>query len=105
MGEEIGGDYAAARRAYLGLERNFRTLGDPDAASWSYRRGRRMGKRAAQTAFVAALRVRDWRGAFGYGVSAANDGFSEWVCDYGESMPGCSAPIWLCWCALRCSMG
>ena len=87
VGEEVAGDYAAARRAYLGLERNFRTLGDPDAASWSYRRGRRMGKRAAQAACTAAMRARDWRGVFSSGVAAATDGFSEWLCDYGESMP------------------
>ena len=87
VGEEIAREYAAARRAYLGLERNFRTLGDPEAASWSYRRARRMGKRAARSAWREAARARDWGTAASCLLTALSDGFSEWLCDYGESMP------------------
>ena len=56
VGEELSGEYELARKSYLTLERNFGELGDPDAASWAYRKRRRMEKRAAR-------RVRGRRGS------------------------------------------
>src|SRR5262249_2425992 len=44
VGEELAGRYEEARIAYLVLERNFVELGDAGAASWAYRRKRRMEK-------------------------------------------------------------
>ena len=45
IGEELAGDFERAAQGYLALERNFEGLGDHDAASWAYRRRRRMQKR------------------------------------------------------------
>ena len=75
------------------LERNFESLGDPDAASWAYRRKRRMEKWAC---WVAAR--DEWRA--GRRVSAArqvvrfgNLQFVELLCDYGEGIPRTLASI------------
>ena len=87
LGEEVAGAFAEARRGYLTLEQNFRGLGDPEAARWCYLRARRMGKRGAWQGLRAALRGRAWRRvplAFG---TWFGDAFSEWLCDYGESLP------------------
>jgi hypothetical protein len=87
LGEELAGQYELARRGYLALERNFDGLGDPDAASWAYRRKRRMQKwetlRRGHSAFTAG---RWSAGAAGY-ARFALDQLVEWVCDYGESVP------------------
>ncbi len=87
MGEEAAGDWEAARQAYLNLEGNFRSLGNPEAASWAYRRARRMGKRRAREATLGALRGRHWRSALLEGATFAADAFAEFLCDYGESLP------------------
>jgi uncharacterized protein YjbI with pentapeptide repeats len=87
LGEEVAGEWAAARQGYLDLEQNFRGLGDAEAASWCYRRARRMGKRDAWRHAVACWRARDWRGVLRRGAAAVSDGFVEWLCDYGESLP------------------
>jgi hypothetical protein len=87
VGEEAAGEYELARRAYLALEKNFETLGDPDAASWAYRRKRRMEKcdcRARARREWAAGRRRKgltWAGRY------ANLQLVEWLCDYGEGIP------------------
>jgi uncharacterized protein YjbI with pentapeptide repeats len=87
IGEELAGKYEEARRAYLVLERAFTDLGDPDAASWAYRRRRRMQKlenlRQARTA-RDQKRPREAAAAF---ARYAGDQLVEWVCDYGESIP------------------
>ncbi len=86
IGEELAGDYDEARKGYLALERAFAQLGDPDAASWAYRRKRRMQKAEA------ARRARDhWsagkrQAATGAAFDAACDQLVEWLCDYGESI-------------------
>ncbi len=93
VGEERAGRFADARRAYLALERNFETLGDPDAASWAYRRKRRMEKWAYwQTA------RDDWRAGrrLAAGRQVARFGnllFVELLCDYGEGIPRALASI------------
>ncbi len=87
LGEEVAGDWAAARQGYLNLEQNFRSLGTPEAASWAYRRARRMGKRDARAAMVAAFRARHWRELPLRAAIFGADAFSEWLCDYGESLP------------------
>ena len=86
VGEETAGQYQAAGQAYLALERNFIELGDPGAASWAYRRRRRMEKRATRGRAATAARS-------GHAVAAAmetvrflGDQLVEWVCDYGESI-------------------
>ncbi len=86
LGEESDGEFAAARRGYLALERNFRSIGDPDAARWCYLRARRMGKRFARATLRTHLRQRAWRDlALGFGTWFG-DAFAEWLCDYGESL-------------------
>jgi len=44
IGEELDHDYANAKDGYLILKQNFDDLGDYDAASWAYRKERRMEK-------------------------------------------------------------
>src|SRR5262249_53449420 len=87
IGEELSGDFERAAQGYLALERNFEGLGDHDAASWAYRRRRRMQKREALAQARAAWSTRQWRRAFGRFAQYACDQFVEWMCDYGESVP------------------
>ena len=93
IGEEAAGRFADARRGYLALERNFETLGDPDAASWAYRRKRRMEKWAAWQ----AVRAEWGAGRRFAGVRAAAKfatlQFVELLCDYGEGIPRALASI------------
>lgn len=86
LGEELAGEFEAARRGYLGLEQNFRGLGNPEAASWAYRRARRMGKRGAWQAARNAVRQRSLRTGPLLLLSWFGDAFAEWLCDYGESL-------------------
>ncbi len=87
IGEERAGEWDAARRGYLGLEQNFRGLGDPEAASWCYKRARRMAKRHARHLAVLAVRDRHPVIMLQQGASYLADSFAEWLCDYGESLP------------------
>ncbi len=87
LGEEIAGEFAAARRGYLALEQNFRGLGDPEAARDCYLRARRMGKRGALDALRGHLRSRAWRRVPLALGTWFGDAFAEWLCDYGESLP------------------
>lgn len=86
VGEELTGSWEEARQAYLTLERNFRSLGVPEAASQSYRAARRMGRREARRLATAALRERRWREALPEAARFVGDAFAEWLCDYGESL-------------------
>ncbi len=86
IGEELAGDYDEARKGYLSLERAFAELGDPDAASWAYRRRRRMQKAEAGRRFRAAWANRQRWEAGGAGFDFLSDQIVEWVCDYGESV-------------------
>ena len=87
IGEEVLGDWAAARQGYLDLEQNFRGLGDAEAASWCYRRARRMGKWSNAANARCAARTSDWRTAIRSAASWASDTFVEWLCNYGDSIP------------------
>lgn len=87
IGEDLAGQYEEARLGYLALERHFGTLGDADAVSWAYRKKRRMQKWAAREEARAARARRDWRGAaVGY-AKYAGDQITEWMSDYGDSVP------------------
>lgn len=86
IGEEVSGEYGAARKGYLALERNFNELGDHDAARWAYRRRRRMEKREVLRQARAAWCQRDGRTAARAALKYAGDQLVEWVCDYGESV-------------------
>ena len=86
VGEELAGEFHAARDAYVALEQNFRTLGNGDAASWAFRKSRRMGKLHARAAALEAWRQRQWRQGPGHGLAWLSDAFVEWLCDYGESL-------------------
>jgi len=72
IGEELEDDYLAAKNGYLALKQNFDDLGDYDAASWAYRKERRMEK-------LEALQ----RGKY---FKFFKDIIVEWLCDYGESV-------------------
>ncbi len=86
VGEERAGLYAAARRAYLSLQRNFDTLGDGDAASWAYRRRRRMQKLDARQSAGREWRAgRRWPAMLA-GGDYLSDQAAELLCDYGESV-------------------
>jgi uncharacterized protein YjbI with pentapeptide repeats len=93
IGEEAAGRFADARRGYLALERNFETLGDPDAASWAYRRKRRMEKWSYRHLAAAEWSAGRRVAAIRAGVRFANLQFVEWLCDYGEGIPRTLASI------------
>ena len=98
IGEELAGDFERAAQGYLALERNFEGLGDHDAASWAYRRRRRMQKREALAQARAGRSGRRWRRALGRYAQYASDQLVEWMCDYGESVPrvlGALAAVYL----------
>ncbi|MBV8614253.1 MAG: pentapeptide repeat-containing protein [Acetobacteraceae bacterium] len=86
IGEELAGQYDAARLGYLVLERNFEDLGDYAAARWAYCRKRVMGKRAALRRAREAAGARSWRAAVAGCRDFAMDQLVEWVCGYGESV-------------------
>ena len=86
LGEEQAGEWDAARSGYLGLEQNFRSLGKPEAASWAYRRARRMGKQAARQAMREVWSARRLRQVPGRTFAWFGDAFAEWLCDYGEDL-------------------
>lgn len=86
IGEEVAGEYGAARKGYLALERNFEELGDHDAARWAYARRRRMEKREAGFKAAESARAARWLRAARHTVKFAGDQLVEWVCDYGESV-------------------
>ncbi len=85
-GEEVAGEFEAAREAYIVLEQNFRTLGSADDASWAFRRRRRMGKRLHAQRARAAFGQRKAGAAWRPGLLWLGDVVSEWLCDYGESV-------------------
>ncbi len=87
IGEELAGEHELARRGYLALERNFDEIGETDASSWAYRKKRRMQKLAARGRARAALAARDFAAAAWAGLDYASHLLTEWVCDYGESIP------------------
>lgn len=86
LGEEVTQEYEAARQGYLNLEQNFRSIGNPEAASWAYRRSRRMGKLHERRLAALAICRRDWRRAGPQLLYAASDSFVEWLCDYGDGL-------------------
>ena len=87
IGEEVAGEFGRARQGYLALEQNFRSLGNPEAASWCYRKARRMGRRQAAVLLRDCWVQRRWRELPGSFTGWFSDAFAEWLCDYGESLP------------------
>lgn len=86
VGEEVAGSFAAAQASYLALEQNWKSIGDQDAASWAYKRGRRMGRHHAGAQAWAAWKERNWQAFLRHGYRWIADRFVEWLCDYGESL-------------------
>ncbi|WP_246696982.1 pentapeptide repeat-containing protein [Methylobacterium planeticum] len=86
VGEEIAGEYEAAQASYLVLEQNLQGIGSHEAASWAYKRRRRMGRHLAGTQAREAWRARDGRRLLRHGYRWCADHFVEWLCDYGESL-------------------
>lgn len=86
IGEELDGDYTAAKVGYLTLKQNFKSLGDYRGVSWAHRKERRMEKLAFLQQARQAFAARRWQtvigGCFRYGIYQ----FVEWLCDYGESI-------------------
>jgi hypothetical protein len=87
IGEELDGEYELARRGYLALERNFDEVGESDASSWAYRKKRRMQKLAARRRASVAAAERDFPAAAWAALDYVSHLLTEWVCDYGESIP------------------
>jgi uncharacterized protein YjbI with pentapeptide repeats len=87
IGEDLAGEYEPARRGYLALERTFEELGDPDAASWAYRKKRRMQKWDNLRQARHALAAGHVRAAAAFYLRYGLDLLVEWTCDYGESLP------------------
>ena len=86
VGEEVARDYPAAQASYLALEQNFKSIGSQDAASWAYKRGRRMGRLQAGSQARAAWEARSGPDLVRHGYQWVADRFVEWLCDYGESL-------------------
>jgi len=90
IGEELAENlrhrYNWARGAYLRLKQNFDDLGDYDAASWAYRKERRMEKLEARQKAQRARTERKWQAAVTNYAKFAGDQLVEWICDYGESV-------------------
>ena len=86
IGEEIAGEYEEARQAYIGLEQNFRSLGDSDDASWAFRKRRMMGKKNEAALARGAFRTLCIRACVEHSTRWLADVFVEWLCDYGESL-------------------
>jgi len=87
IGEELASRFEEAANGYLSLEQNFSALGDGDAASWAYRKRRRMQK---LTALQMAKQRKDQghtKAALPFYGKAGRFQIVEWVCDYGESAP------------------
>ncbi len=85
IGEELASRFEDAANGYLALEQNFQSVGDGDAASWAYRKRRRMQK-------LTALQMARQRRGQGHTKAAlpfygkyARFQLVEWLCDYGES--------------------
>lgn len=87
IGEERAGRFEDAAKGYLALERNFADLGDKEASSWAYRKRRRMEKRFAFAESTASFKQRRWLKAVSWQARATSDLVTEWMCDYGESIP------------------
>lgn len=87
VGEELAGSFGAAGRAYLTLEKCFAANGDHAAASWAYRRRRRMQKRASWQRAGEARNNHQWQAAMKHYGAYFADAAAEWLCDYGESVP------------------
>ena len=86
LGEEAAEDYDQAALGYMALERNFDLLGDADAASWAYRKKRRMQKCEALSEARTCLHAGEFQSAARHGFQYARDQLVEWLCDYGESV-------------------
>ncbi|KMO42671.1 pentapeptide repeat protein [Methylobacterium tarhaniae] len=86
VGEEVAGEYEAAKASYLALEQNFQSIGSHDEAGWAYRRRRRMGRLHAEAQARAAWRAQDRNGLMRHGYRWLADHVVEWLCDYGESL-------------------
>lgn len=93
IGEELALEYEEAAQGYLALERNFLDLGDADAASWAYRKRRRMQKHAARRAAGLSWKQGRRRATGRQFAKYASDQLVEWLCDYGESIPRVLASI------------
>lgn len=87
IGEELARDFKGAEKGYLALERNFEGFGDNAAASWAYRKRRRMRKLFASRKARESRKLRDWSKTLKWAARYAGDQFVEWLCDYGESIP------------------
>ncbi len=100
IAEEQNGDYPTAKQIYISLKQNFHDLGDYEAASWAYRKERRMEKLEARKKFEEWTTRNTLYSRMKYGVvkqwyfrEAAvglfkyiGDTLVEWLCDYGESV-------------------
>ena len=86
IGDELAREYRQARETYIALKQNFDDLGDYDGASWAYRKERRMEKLVARRDAYSAWTHRKWCAAIASGAKFVGDQFTEWLCDYGESI-------------------
>jgi len=99
--------YRAAIEGYVALRHLFENLSDYDAASWAYRKERRMRKKAAWQGARAAFAGHKWRESIESLGSFLGDQLVEWICDYGESWRRVLfwlGVVWLVWALLYGAM-
>ncbi len=86
IGEELALDWHGAAKGYRVLERNFTEVGDPEAASWAYRKRRQMAKHQEGRLARQLLRARKPLAALRPAYHWASDWLVELVCGYGDSV-------------------
>jgi uncharacterized protein YjbI with pentapeptide repeats len=87
IGEELASRFEEAGHGYLALEQDFAALGDGDAASWAYRKRRRMQKLTALQMARQRRQQGHTKAALPFYAKFGRFQVVEWVCDYGESAP------------------
>jgi hypothetical protein len=97
IAEEQAREYYKAREVFLALKRSFESLGDYDAASWAYRKERRMEKLAAWQDAQKARQEHYWGIAARKYLKVAGNQLVELVCDYGEGVWRVMASFVLVW--------
>jgi hypothetical protein len=95
--DELGGEWAWAKEAYLALKNNFEQIRRYDDATWAYRKERRMEKLGALQKAQETQKERRWKEAASSYIKVAGDQMIELLCDYGASIGRVLASLGIVW--------